>query len=89
MNLTKQLSEGFKRCAYWSEYKSKTESENLGNDNLTRFYLDASFQGVKRLFVLAFNNTTEDAGNNPINYNPITMIKSKRMMKFERLQQDL
>ena len=25
--------------------------------NLTRFYFDASFQGVKRLFVLAFDDT--------------------------------
>ena len=29
--------------------------------------LDASFQGVKKLFALAFNNTTVDVANNPIN----------------------
>ena len=38
------------------EYKTKIKSRNLDNNNLTRFYLDASFQGVKRLFVLPFNN---------------------------------
>ena len=42
----------------WSEYQTKIESRNLDNNNFTRFPLDASFQGVRRLFVLAFNNTT-------------------------------
>ena len=56
-NLTKQLDEGFKRSVYWNEYKSKIETKNLGANNVTRFPLDASFQGVNRLFVLAFGNT--------------------------------
>ena len=37
------------------------------NSSLTRFYLDASFQGVKMLFVLAFNNTTANFVGNLIN----------------------
>ena len=57
VNLTKQLIEGFKRSVYWNEYKSKIESRDANNDNLTKFPLDASFQGVNRLFVLAFDNT--------------------------------
>ena len=67
VKLTKQLNERFKRPIYLNEYKTKLESKNLNNDNLTRFYLDASFQGVRRLFVLAFNNTTVDDANNPVN----------------------
>ena len=67
VKLTKQLSKGFKRPVYWNKYKTKKESKNLDNNNLTRFYLDASFQGVKRLFVLAFNNTTVNVSGNPIN----------------------
>ena len=63
-NLTKQLNEGFKRPAYWNEYKTNIEPQNLDNNNLTRFYLDASFQGVKILFVLAFDNT--DNGNKKV-----------------------
>ena len=59
VNLTKQFNEGFKRSGYWNEYKSKVETKNL--DNNKRFPLDASFQGVNRLFVLAFNNTDGDA----------------------------
>ena len=66
VNLTKQLNEGFKRSLYWNEYKSKIETKTADNDNITRFPLDASFQRANRLFILAFNNTTEDDGN-PIN----------------------
>ena len=57
VNLTKQLDERFKRSFYWNEYKSKIETKNLDANNVTRFPLDASFQGVNRLFVLAFDNT--------------------------------
>ena len=79
---------------------------------MTKFYLDASFQGVKRLFVLSFDNT--DNGYKKVkrdhhrkyflrrisitNYNVLIdgqtfminqlMIKSKNMMKLEKLQQD-
>ena len=67
INLTKQLNEGFKRYVYWNEYKTKKETRNLDNDNLTRFYLDTSFQEVKRLLLLAFNNTTAYVAGNPIN----------------------
>ena len=62
VNLTKQLNEGFKRSVYWNEYKIKIESKEA-DDNLTRFYLDASFQGVAKLYVLAFNNYTLANGN--------------------------
>ena len=65
VNLTKQLDEGFKRSAYWNEYQSKIETKTAGDNNVTRFPLDASFKGVNRLFVLAFDNTfiTNAAGN--------------------------
>ena len=63
----KKLNEGFKRSVYWNEYKSKIETKTADNNNVTRFPLDASFQGVHRLFVLAFNNTTQNVAGNPIN----------------------
>ena len=59
VKLVKLLEEGFKRPVYWNEYQTKIESRNLDNNNLTRFPLDASFQGVRRLFVLPFNNTSQ------------------------------
>ena len=54
--MTKQLDEGFKTSVYWNEYKSKIETKTADNNNVTRFPLDASFQVVNRLFVLAFGN---------------------------------
>ena len=52
VNLAKQLNEGFKRSVYWNEYASKIETKKLDANNVTRFLLDASFQGVNRLFLL-------------------------------------
>ena len=52
--LVKLLESGFNRPVYWNEYQTKIETRNLDNNNLTRFPLDASFQGVRRLFVLVF-----------------------------------
>ena len=57
VKLAKLLEEGFKRPVHWNEYQKKIESRNLHNNNLTRFPLEASFQGFRRLFVLAFDNT--------------------------------
>ena len=56
--LTIKLNEGFKRSVYWNKYKSKIETNKpVKNQSCRRFLLDVSFQGVKRLFVLAFDNT--------------------------------
>ena len=53
--LSKVLSKGFKRPVYWNKYKvipNKTYDQN----HYIRELLDASYQGVKRLFVFAYNN---------------------------------
>ena len=44
-----------------NEYQTKIETTNLHENNYRTFPLDASFQGVRRLFVLAFNNTEGNA----------------------------
>ena len=67
INFTNQLNEGFNRSVYWNEYKSEIETKTADNENISRFPLDASFQGANKLFVLAFNNTTENDDDNPIN----------------------
>ena len=60
-NLTKQLSYGFKRTIYWNQYVSKPFTEQAANKTgITRFALDAAFQGVNRLFVLTFEDTRAD-----------------------------
>ena len=59
-NLTKQLNEGFKRTIYWNQYVSKPFPETPHKKTgISRFALDAAFQGVNR-FVLAFEDTRDD-----------------------------
>ena len=54
IRLTKQLSRGFKRSVFWSEYKREIETQELDNNSLKRILLDSSFQSVNRLFVMAW-----------------------------------
>ena len=65
--LSKLLSEGFKRSIYWNKYKVidniLVEIAANNEEKYIRELLDSSWQGVKRLFVLAYNNT---AGNNQV-----------------------
>ena len=59
--LSKLLSEGFKRSIYWNKYK--TILKNYDDDKYIRERLDATFQGVNKLFVLLYergNNITDE-----------------------------
>ena len=61
--LSKLLSEGFKRSVYWTKYQvipNKIVNISI-NDRAyhLRELLDSNYQGVKRLFVLAYNNTAD------------------------------
>ena len=50
-----QQNKGFQRSIYWKEYKTKGQDED-GNNNVFKYInLDPSFQGVNRLFVMAYN----------------------------------
>ena len=51
--LSKLLSEGFKRPIYWNKYKVIFKNYN---DEYIRERIDASFQGVNKLFVLPYAN---------------------------------
>ena len=62
-NLTKQLNEGFKRSVYWNSYETKPAKVIEQGKNLYEL-LNASFQGVKRLFVLAYFIDAPHAGGN-------------------------
>ena len=65
--LSKLLGEGFKRAVYWNKYKvidnKVVEIAANNGEKYIRELLDSSWQGVKRLFVLAYDNT---AGNNQV-----------------------
>ena len=82
VNLIKQLNEGFKRSVYWNEYKPKKETKEADTNNLKRFPLDASFQGVNRLFVLAFDNTNN--GDNKVERDSQKIISS--ISRYNQLQ---
>ena len=71
VKLTKKLSERFKRSVYWNQCKIEIKTREMGNNNPLKIMLDASFQDVKRPFVLAFKDTTVDADNNPIANNTV------------------
>ena len=62
-NLTKQLNEGFKRSVYWNSYETKPAKVIEQGKNIYEL-LNASFQGVKRLFVLAY--FIADGGNDEV-----------------------
>ena len=54
--LLPQLKSGFKRTINWNKYLSKPELLTQ-NPNLNHL-VEPSFQGINRLFVLAFENDT-------------------------------
>ena len=65
--LTKLLNKGFKRPIHWNKYKVTpnkiVEIAPADSQYYIRELLDSSWQGVKRLFVFAYDNT---AGNNQV-----------------------
>ena len=56
-----QQNKGFQRFIYWNEYKTKEINATVDNNNnpansVRYINLDSSFQGVNRLFVMAYNS---------------------------------
>ena len=49
-----QQNKGFQRSIYWSEYKTKEQTEDANANVFKYINLDPSFQGVNRLFVMAY-----------------------------------
>ena len=59
--LLPQLKSGFKRTISWNKYLAEPEllAQNANLNNL----IEPSFQGVNRLFVLAFENDAQRTSN--------------------------
>ena len=72
-----QLKSGFKKVINWNKYLSKPEllAQNLNLNHLT----EPSFQGVNRLFVLAFEND-DDSTSFEEYYLPTVEIKDYNIM---------
>ena len=50
-----QQNKGFQRSIYWNEYKTKEINENADANVFKYINLEPSFQGVNRLFFMAYN----------------------------------
>ena len=50
-----QQYKGFQRSIYWNEYRAKEINEDADANVFKCINLDPSFQGVNRLFVMAYN----------------------------------
>ena len=72
-----QLKSGFKRVINWNKYSSKPELLRR-NPNLNHL-VEPSFQGVNRLFVLAFENDTQRTSHSGY-YLPNVEIKDYNIM---------
>ena len=55
--LLEQLKSGFKRTIKWNKYQSKISTEAL--NQYLDFLINPSLQGIKRLFVLSFENEND------------------------------
>ena len=65
--LSKLLTEGFKRSAYWNQYKLIPEQRHNANDNIRKL-IDPSWQGINRLFVLVYLNDANSTVNSHRKY---------------------
>ena len=59
-----QQIKGFQRSIYWNEYKTKEKDEDANANNFKYIALDPSFQGVHRLFVMAYNRVDDHPTRN-------------------------
>ena len=50
-----QQNKGFQISIYWNEYKTKEQAENADANAVKYINLDPSFQGVNRLFLVAYS----------------------------------
>ena len=76
-NFLQQLKSGFKRVINWNKYLSKPEllAQNLNLNHL----VEPCFQGVNRLFVLAFEND-DDRTSSDEYYLPTVELKDYNIM---------
>ena len=75
VKLVKQLNKGLKRPVYWNKYKvihnKVVEISATKAEKHIRELFDSNYQGVKTLFVLAYDNTV---GNKQVSDNYLKKI---------------
>ena len=80
--LLQQLKSGFKRVINWNKYLSKPELL-AQNPNLNHL-VEPSFQGVNRLFVLAFSNDNHRISTKRCNLPDVEIKDYKIMINGEK-----
>ena len=63
-DFNEQQNKGFQISIYWNEYKTKETNENADANVFKYINLDSSFQGVNRLFVVAYNRANHQPTTN-------------------------
>ena len=76
-SLAKQLNDRFKRSVYWNSYETKPAKVIEQGKNIYEL-LNASFQGVKRLFVLAYVIAAGDNADQEARYNKKYFLPKRR-----------
>ena len=82
-----QQNKGFQRSIYWNEYKTKEMSEN-GDDNAVKYIsLELSFQGVNRLFIVAYSRAAgqPDRNSQQKYYVPRIDLKSIMLLLMDEI----
>ena len=77
----KQQNKGFQRSIYWNEYKTKEINENADANVFKYINLDPSFQGVNRLFVMAYNRANGQPTRNGHQKYYLPRIERLNLMK--------
>ena len=65
-DFVEQQNKGFQRSIYWNKYKTKEQNENADVNVFKYIILDPSFQGVNRLFVMAYNREDNELDRNSL-----------------------
>ena len=65
-DFVEQQNKGFQRSIYWNKYKTKEQNENADVNVFKYINLDPSFQGVNRLFVMAYNREDNELDRNSL-----------------------
>ena len=75
--LLQQLKSGFKRTTIWSKYESSIKT--FAQNRYLNYFIDPSFQGANRLFVLSFENGNDRTSHSTY-YLPKVEIKDYNVM---------
>ena len=75
--LLQQLKSGFKKTISWNEYESSIKT--FAQNKILNYLINPSFQGVNRLFVLAFENENDRISHSTY-YLPKVELKDYNVM---------